>query len=1275
MTPARFVPPGSQIAGLLDALAGCATRVEHLGRLASRFRGQFIVITILVGVGIALAVMLRGRPSGLKLAPGWKAELVAEAPTIRFPTAIVAASDGTIYLGQDPMDMPGPPTTPADSVLAIRGKQVTIFADGLHAVMGLEWCDGVLYVVHAPYLSAFRDTDGDAKADERTDLVTGLGPEVPAFNGINDHIAAGLRLGIDGFLYLAVGDKGVPKGVGRDGATIQMQGGGVIRVRPDGTGLEVVSTGERNPLSVALDARDEIFTYGNDDDRKKWPNSLTHHIVGGHFGYPYEFLSAPDKALPIVEGRIGGAGAQGLCYNEDGLATMFHGNLFFCDWGLGAVIRYDLMRTGSTFSVKSKEYIVRKGTLSGFRPFSLAVGDHGSCLYLVDWGFDGFLVDGPTTGRLFRLTYTGRDRTLPSPRPPNNDLNSGLAALDHPALSVRLDAQRSLVRGGRECECALAAMLRSPGRIRGRVHALWALDAIGTQDARLAIRHALGDSDAELRAQATRSAGIRRDGWARGALTNLLGDASPVVRREAAIALGRIGDQFAVAALLASLGDPDPGAAWSVRRAIRLLGTDDVAGLARVLCDPDRRVGALKLCDEWWSASSVRALAGAMRESADPAWRARLTTTLAGLYRRFPEWSGRWWGPNPLAGDAPRKTRDWDPASMAVVFDGLASALEDDDASVRREAIGGLIGVGARGLDRLREHFCRETDTANLAILARAMGNLGDRSAIPNLTRLLLEERCALEVKESAIEALSVLGGSEARAARLKLARNPETPPALIAEAIDAPGNCRLAASDLRDFLAHSHPAVRMSALRALADGRTPPDEINRKILVRLDDGFAEVRVAAIRAVASLHITAAIPKLIALAGNDSTRPDAIRALAALPDPRALEVYLNALSDRDPELRLAGEAGVRAIRNQAEVELRAQLRSRRLSESASVFLESALARFSPVVDWKVIGPFPANTPRKFDEPTAIDFGKPILGAGGRVVCWAKRHADSSNGRVLLADLCTGENQKAESGYEASRSPGLAAFAYAEVVSDRDRNAYLRIGSSGTITVACDGKPVCHFDHDSGRPYAPDSDMICVGLRNGTNRIVVESRQGIGAWSFGLQISEASSSTLAPRAVVAGSSRDRLRAYAFTHTGDAKRGEALFFDRDGIGCWRCHSAGGRGTATIGPDLTGLSASFDKPEIVRSVLEPSSRVAEGYQPLVVAKTDGTVVTGLVRGETEAHVDLMGTDLKPARIAKTDIEVRRVGEASLMPTGLVDPLTPAEFADLIAYLESLRR
>ena len=104
-----------------------------------------------------------------------------------------------------------------------------------------------------------------------------------------------------------------------------------------------------------------------------------------------------------------------------------------------------------------------------------------------------------------------------------------------------------------------------------------------------------------------------------------------------------------------------------------------------------------------------------------------------------------------------------------------------------------------------------------------------------------------------------------------------------------------------------------------------------------------------------------------------------------------------------------------------------------------------------------------------------------------------------------------------------------------------------------------------------------------------------------------------------------------------------------------------------------MTGLALKYDKAEIIRSVLEPSNRIASGYLPVVVARADGTVLSGLLRGETNTHLDLIGADLAPVRVAKSEIDVRRVSETSLMPTGLVDSMTKHEFADLIAYLITL--
>jgi mono/diheme cytochrome c family protein len=195
-----------------------------------------------------------------------------------------------------------------------------------------------------------------------------------------------------------------------------------------------------------------------------------------------------------------------------------------------------------------------------------------------------------------------------------------------------------------------------------------------------------------------------------------------------------------------------------------------------------------------------------------------------------------------------------------------------------------------------------------------------------------------------------------------------------------------------------------------------------------------------------------------------------------------------------------------------------------------------------------------------------------------------------------------------------SPDLVAFAWTEVAVDRDRSALMLVGSSGTISVVINGKTTFHSDNASGRAYAPDSDVVCVELVRGRNQILVKARQRIGMWSFSLQISDPLPVDVPTQS--GGTKLEQLRAFGLRDDGDPKRGEAIFFDADGIGCARCHSAGGRGNAKIGPDLTGLALKYDRAEIIRSVLEPSSRIVTLVRKDVKAAHAGPKIGGLPDG-----------------------------------------------------------
>src|SRR5262249_56943970 len=116
-----------------------------------------------------------------------------------------------------------------------------------------------------------------------------------------------------------------------------------------------------------------------------------------------------------------------------------------------------------------------------------------------------------------------------------------LQALDHPARAVRLESQRILAGMGAAAVPALADRLSSGGAEAGRLHALWALDAIGGPEVRRVIGSMLSDSAAPVPLQAIPSVGIRRDPAALPAPVRLLRGRDAPGRRGAAAAVGRRG--------------------------------------------------------------------------------------------------------------------------------------------------------------------------------------------------------------------------------------------------------------------------------------------------------------------------------------------------------------------------------------------------------------------------------------------------------------------------------------------------------------------------------------------------------------------------------------------------------------------------------------------------------------------------------------------------------------------------------------------------------------
>ncbi len=150
-------------------------------------------------------------------------------------------------------------------------------------------------------------------------------------------------------------------------------------------------------------------------------------------------------------------------------------------------------------------------------------------------------------------------------------------------------------------------------------------------------------------------------------------------------------------------------------------------------------------------------------------------------------------------------------------------------------------------------------------------------------------------------------------------------------------------------------------------------------------------------------------------------------------------------------------------------------------------------------------------------------------------------------------------------------------------------------------------------------------------------------------------------------------ERYTEHALTNQGDSTSGQRLFQQQAVTRCLVCHRVN-RSGGDIGPNLSSIGGKFDRPHLIESLLQPSEQIVEGYRVTHLALEDGKVLSGIIKSESETSVQLVDGEAKWHRVSIDEIEERKTSSVSLMPEGLIHSLTPEQFTDLIAYLETLR-
>lgn len=669
-----------------------------------------------------------------------------------------------------------------------------------------------VWLANIPNIWRLRDDNLDGTADSRESISYGHGIRV----GFLGHDLHGLTWGPDGRLYFSIGDRA---------SMLQTEGhlvgtpdcGAVFRCNPDGTGMEMVYIGLRNPQELVFDEWGNLFTGDNNSDggdQARW----TYLIEGGDSGWRigWQFLEKPNPRGPWNSEKMWApqndaqpayitppienitAGPSGNAYYPGtGLGPEWQGTFTLCDFrgsGSGSgIMAFKLKPKGASFEiVEDRKFVWSIEATDG------TWGPDGA-FWISDW-VDGWEPVGK--GRIYRL-YDTNTIHQPIVKETRELLSTDFAAkpdpellklLAHPNFRVRQTAQFTLAERGDLNIPALADIARGSGDLHARLHSVWALGQIqayahkpgreAKADELEALLPLLGDSEPHLRANTARVLGDAAYAPAYAGLVKLTGDSDSHVRALGTIALGKLRVRESVPVffeVLKANADRDPFLRHAAVQA--LVTVNDFDALQAAVAHPDDavRMGVLLAMRRMIRPEIAVFLADANPRIVTEAARAINDQPISGAMERLASLSGK-----PLAPQNAALGRRILNANYRFGTKDTAAALARvaarDDADVYRVDALDALAIWPRnsGRDRITglwrpTAFARDERTpadalkasiANLlgsapntvrAAAARAAGSLHIREAGPALAALVTQKEGDGAVRTDAIKALSEL--------------------------------------------------------------------------------------------------------------------------------------------------------------------------------------------------------------------------------------------------------------------------------------------------------------------------------------------------------------------------------------------------------------------------------------------------------------------------------------------------------------------------------------
>ena len=1144
-------------------------------------------------------------------------------PLVNHPTAVAATPDGTLFVAMD--------GSSSLSAFGHLGRIVRLrdtnndgtvdeakpFIADIDSPRGMIWDHDHLIVMAPPNVTAHWDRDGDGIADERKVLISGMG--WPLTLALADHSIQNIEIGIDGWVYLAVGDIGIFKATGSDGRTLQMRSGGIVRFRTDGSGMEIFAAATRNNYGVAISPLLEVFSRDNTNDGGGWDVRLHHYTGMTDHGYPSLFVNFPEEVIAPLAQFGGGSGVGAMWLDEPGIPAKWNG-LTTADYGQRALFHHQLVPKGATYSLPG--YAVpdggvasaakppllipgQEGPPAGNEPFLQAVNpmdadvDANGNIYLAAWRGGGFTWTGTNFGMVYKVApknYT------PAPLPDFDRIPVAalVEVLNGPSNVRRIEAQRAILRRKAELGTQIAPMLQALAADRSRP---------------LANRAAALFTDKQLRgAQATAQiAQLASDPTIAALAIKALGDdltqarsipipivtaalrsTDPRTRKEALITLARADSLASAPAITTLLSDPDPVVAHTAVQALRSLRAVD-ASLAVVdstTAAPAQRKGSLLVLQSIHEARVTNALIQRLTSDQTVERQNDLVGALARLANTEAQWNGSWWNTRPSTVGPYFAPAPWpESAKVLAALNGvLNKAGPDQTLAIARQYIKQGVSAGPAVNKFLA---LADTEPALLPQITAYFATADEipANAIPVLTKAAATTTNAANIRAEAVAAL---------------ARTSErTNWSAILPAVATIGQGGAAAAGGRGG--------------AAAPAGIPGATTIQQLLVTSID------------------TATTPQLQALAAART----ALTAASFSADQAAIASRANAAAQAEEALALA--------RADAFAKIQASVARLNAAQVAALTAQSVNATV----------------------PAAAAAGRGGAAAGGRGGAPATP-AEQARLSVL-------NSPKLNEVYpllieEAAKLNGDGSqLADAALLGISAR----KFGATAPRTAA-----TAALDAGWNNPARRLQIILAAVTARDTSRAsqiiaaVNDSDAAIArAATYALQqlaIDPAALAAAATGPKIGAMSNDAVLAAIVTAKGTVTRGAQLVKE---LGCISCHTVGA-GETPKGPPLNLVSGVFpQRRDLAEAILLPNKSISQGYPTVrITRRTGGDIVGFVVKDSTDAIL-LQDITTEQTRIPVANIASRASVDVSIMPPGLTGNLTLTEFASLLDYIESLAR